>query len=408
MKKIVTIILLSALSTGIGCKLTLGQKKTNFEMGKGKLIDENKPLEAIPYLEEALKKERQKVRTRSYLVIACKRAEDAPPTKVKGDKERYIEKGRQHLEKLGQVAGQAVEELLDIMRDPQAGRILKDAMQVIVDLDAPAATPLVDAYIEYAETEYIREGYAGLHNDIITMLTQMGSAAIPSLTKALENATTPILVRREIARILGDIGNAKAQKELEKQLNVTDSGLKMEAVIALYKLNNKKQYADIIITGLDNPNVSARRAAARALINMNEFPTKKLIEALNDRDRQVRINATKAIGKHPKKEAIDPLIKVLKSDEDDAVKNAIAEALTELGAKYGKYIVEVLVKELGVMTDWKVRSRVVSILSNPSVVKYFNKDSAYLLDKHYLNKEDNPTVKDDIGKLLIILQEKGI
>ncbi len=471
MKKIVTIILLLAIATGIGCKgCTLGQRKTDFEMGKGKIIDENKPLEAIPYLEETLKKDKQDVKARCYLMIACRRAENDVATKIKGDKEIYIEKGRQELEKLRQVADQAVEELLAIMRNSKAGRIRRDAMQIVADLGAPAATPLVDAYIEYAKIRYVQEGYRGLHNEIIEMLTRMGSAATPSLAKALDDANTPIMVRREIARILGDIGDAKAQEHLKKHLNATDSGLKMEAAIALYKLNNK-QHANTIIAGLSDPNVSARRAAARALVTMNESPTEKLIKTLNDQDCQVRIYAAKALGKHPKKQTIDPLIKAIKresfritqqslehlrsedvpddvlgklkslknqevtgkekflhklketigeeqtdrfkssilkhADENDAFKNTIAEALTEIGDKHGKYIVEVLVKELGVMTDWKVRSRVVSILSNPSVIRHFDQDTAYLLYT-YQDKEDNPTVKGDIDKLLNKLDERGI
>jgi len=488
---------LLTLFIGVGCERKIGTKVTNFKMGKGKLIEENKPIEAIDYLEKALKKEDEKVRTRCYLVIACRRAEDYEVTKIRGNKQEYVDKGQGHLGELKKVANQAVEELLDILTDREAGRIRKDTMQVIVDLGAPATTPLVDAYIEFAKTKYVREDYRGIHREIIEMLTEMGPDAIPSLAKALEDPTNPIFVRREIARILGDIGNSGAQKSLEGQLNAADGGLKMEATIALYKIGNK-QYANRIIAGLNDPNVSARRAAARALITMNESPTDKLIEALNDQDPQVRTYVTKALGKHPERETIEPLIKAIKresyriteqslenlrsesipdlenipdiegvsadelkrlhnerlqklqndilqklqslknqkatgkeeflsklkgtigneqtdkyqswilkhADENEAFKNAIADTLTEIGDKHGNYIVNVLVKELGVIADWKVRIRVVSVLSN--LIDYFDPDTAYLLYKHHRNKEDNLTVKSEMDKLLVKLDDKGI
>ena len=499
MKKILTLILLLTLFAGVGCEHRLGRTITDFKMGKDKLIKENKPIEAIDYLEKALKKEGEKVRTRCYLVIAYRRAEDDEVTKIRGDKQEYVAKGQQHLTALKTAANQAVEALLDILTDREAGRIRKDSMQVIVILGAPAATPLVDAYIEFAKTKYVREGYRGIHREIIEMLTDMGSDAIPSLAKALEDQNNPIFVRREIARILGDIGNADAQKYLAGQINATDGGLKMEATIALYKIGNK-QYATTIIAGLNDPDVSARRATARALITMNESPTDKLIEALNDCDPQVRTYAAKALGKHPKKQAIEPLVKAIKREsykiteqslanlksegmpvldvvpeevatklqkkdlqrlqkqtlqklqdevlaklhglknqpatgkeeflrtlketlgseqtdklqswilkhagENEAFKNSVADALTEIGAEHGKYIVNVLVKELGVITGWKVRIRVVDVLSN--LIDYFDQNTAYLLYEHYQNKEDNPTVKDAIDKLLKKLEDKGI
>ncbi len=456
MKKFMTILLFIAFALGVGCEHRIGKKISDFKLGKGKLIDEDVPVEAIQFLEKTLKREPNNVEARCYLVIAYKRAA------TYGSENEYVQGQQREFKKIKNIGDPAVEKLTIFVRDRD--RIHKDVMEVLVDFGGVAVPKLIDMLVEYPR----------YRTEVIDMLTRIGAPAVGGLSSALDSKRLSTSAQMEIIQILGDINDSGAILALQKQLNSADHGVKMEAALALYKLGEEK-YASQIIAGLKDPDVNARRAAARGLIGMNESPTDEMIKVLKDSDGQVRFFAAKALCKHPDRKAIKTLIQVLKksdrqlfrvglkfqsdldknnisgdlrrefknkefplslntalsiekegsswliTDRDNSqmymvrkeadklniyssyseAQNAAAEALSICG----KDIAKRLITELKGITDWKIRIRIANVLKNDEVIKGIDEEAAYQLDQEY-RKETHKMVKTELGNVLIKLESK--
>ena len=354
MKKLVTLLLI-ILSISIGCEHKIGKKIPDFDLGKGKLIEEDAPIEAIQYLELVLSREPNNIEAQCYLAIAYKRAAASITANVEGTEEKYTQGEQREFNKLKNIGVPAAERLIQIIRDQN--RIHKDAIALLVDLDGIAVQPVVQTLTRSSV----------FRNDAVNILMQMGKkypSTIDELDKAIGSPNTPEEIRVELVRILGNLGDAKAVPILQKYLNSPNGDLKMEAMVALYKLGNK-EYEGKIIAGLKNPDVAIRRAAAYGSIFLNGISDADLIEALNDADVQVRLFVTQSLGRHLDNQAIKPLIKTLKSDSNAEVQNAAANSLIA----YGKDVAKPLVEELKKEENWEVRIRIAHVLKDDNVIK---------------------------------------
>lgn len=394
MKKPVTMLLI-ILSIGVigcyGCEHKIGKKIPDFELGKGKLIDENAPIEAIQYLELVLSREPKNLEAQCYLTIAYKRAAVSIKARAAGSEEKYIQGQQREFNKLKNIGVPAAEKLIHIIRSQN--RVHRDAIALLVNLDGIAVQPVVNTL---ARSSVFRQ-------DAINILTQMGEkypSTIEELDKIIDSPNTPDRVRMELVRILGDIGDAKAVPVLQKQLNSPDGGLKMEAMVALYKLGNK-EYEETIIAGLKDSDVNVCRAAAYGSIFLNSISVDELTNALNNPDEQVRLCVTQSLGKHLDNRAIKPLIKTLKSDSDAEVQNAAASSLIA----YGKDVANLLVEELKKEKNWEVRIRITRVLKDDNVIKEIDDINEYDLYEYH-KKESHPMVKSEIAEVLRKLEKE--
>ena len=71
-----------------------------------------------------------------------------------------------------------------------------------------------------------------------------------------------------LAQLIGRINDLSAIPALEAIQSESDPGLKMEINIALYNLG-KQEYRTQIITGLNDNDITVRRAAAQAMLRLD-------------------------------------------------------------------------------------------------------------------------------------------
>jgi hypothetical protein len=101
------------------------------------------------------------------------------------------------------------------------------------------------------------------------------------------------------------------------------------------KVNWKPSYRTISISG--DKFSEAIRQFLEAFKSQDDFTeivwqrAEPLIEALMDRNRMVRLNATEALGKIGNERAVEPLIKTLEDDWDSVVRLFATEALGKIG-----------------------------------------------------------------------------
>ena len=89
--------------------------------------------------------------------------------------------------------------------------------------------------------------------------------------------------------------------------------LKLEVYTTFYRLG-ETTYKSEILTGLTANEIEMRRAAAKAMKNIKSVNTKSLINALKDTDSQVVTDIAEALSVHKTKDAVEPLIDILKSE----------------------------------------------------------------------------------------------
>lgn len=141
-------------------------------------------------------------------------------------------------------------------------------------------------------------------------------------------------VRLEAANALGIIGDDGAVKPLIEALKDDHFGVRLNAAIALVKINGVRTSGftvEALITVLLDGNDQVREVVALTLGNSaNKCFTEPLIATLKDENKTVRRSAAISLGSMDRAKAVEPLLVVLQDSQDD-VREAAAEALGKLG-----------------------------------------------------------------------------
>lgn len=374
----------------MGCEqITQKKKLSNYELGKGKLIDEGDSFKGAKYLKKALDEKPDSNERRILLIIACRRSVEDGTAKIRRKQSEYEKIMREEFDKLS--TEKDIEDIINVIRDRKIVEVQRDAMQLLVDKAQKAVKPSIFALINYAP----------IHDAMAEVLTQIGEPALDNLIATLEKSSTSASIRLDITKIIGNMETDEAILVLKKLTKFNDEAVKMEAIASLYE-RGEIQYEKKILAGLKSSNVNVRRSASRAIIHMNQSPPIKiLIRTSKDPDEQVRINALKGIKVNPNAMAIEPLIALLKNEKSDSVKNYIAKALIEIGkANHASDVVEELVNGLKNEKEWKVRLTIVRVLKDENIIDAINQENEYKLWTHHQSAENNKMVKNEIVKLL--------
>ncbi|GER79174.1 MAG: HEAT repeat domain-containing protein [Anaerolineales bacterium] len=141
-------------------------------------------------------------------------------------------------------------------------------------------------------------------------------------------------VRLEAANALGIIGDDGAVKPLIDALKDDHFGVRLNAAIALVKINGVRTSGftvEALITALLDGNDQVREVVALTVGNSaNRCFTEPLIATLKDENKTVRKSAAISLGSMDRTKAVEPLLVVLQDSQDD-VREAAAEALGKLG-----------------------------------------------------------------------------
>jgi len=150
---------------------------------------------------------------------------------------------------------------------------------------------------------------------------------VQNLIKALSTKKKGT-VRRDAARVLGELKDVRAVEGLIAALNDGDTAVRQTAARALSEFRDTRA-VEPFIAALNDSDLAVRQTAARAL---SEFKDTRAVEpfiaALNDSDTAVRQVAARALSEFKDTRAVEPFIAAL-NDSDAAVRQVAAKALSE-------------------------------------------------------------------------------
>ena len=385
---------LTLLIVLIGCEPK--QKIDHLKVGRQQLLNSGLAVDAIKHLKQAEIDELDKAPPRVLLVLAYTHGLSTGAAQVQGLESEFKSERTQRLAALG---NEEIEYLLQIL--VRRSRLQKDAMQVVVDKGVDAVPVLITAL---GQADFL-----SLHGDIVEMMYQIGSDGIGLMVDAIQNADTTPEVQAALARLIGRIGEPQGLEDLEAIHNDTDdAGLQMEIAVTLYRLG-KQEYSMAIIKGLTNDDVNVRRASARAMTHLSDYPAGELLNALQDTDNQVVTYAAEAFQNQPDAQAVPGLTKVLTGTADNAAKQAASEALRiHAEQKLAKGLTGQLIRALisGEIVNAEDRLRILQLLRKEAfmgqikVTALVNPQLVYDLDQYLKQTETHEMVKGELRRLL--------
>lgn len=297
MKSLLMIPMILMLVACAGCNRA--KPITKLEVGREKLLGAGRTIEAIGDLTEAETKEaktpQQKVEPRALLLIAYTNALSTGDAQIQGLVEPFENERQRRLVAMGEAEMRHIIRVLN-----EQHRIQKDAMQVLIDKGSDVVPVLIESLRRYPK----------IQKELIEMLSQIGSKDPRGLNQMiaalkLPNTNTSPSVKVTLVQLIGLINDKRAIPDLESVRDSGDMGLRMEIDIALYKLGETEHRANII-DGLKDSNVAVRRAASKALSEINDSPVGEIITILKDSDAQVRAYAAQALIKFPTSTVLTP------------------------------------------------------------------------------------------------------
>ncbi|MCE2392984.1 HEAT repeat domain-containing protein [Candidatus Poribacteria bacterium] len=401
MKKFSTLLIFLILAVSVGCEQE--QPITQLEVGKNKLLNAGLAIEAVNHLKRAeieeAKTEAEKVEPRALLLIAYSYAIFTGDAKTQEAEipglEAEYKQARE--ERIATLSSTEMKKILQLLAERH--RTQDATIQILVDKGADAAPVL----LEYLGTRR----YMVLRPDLIEILYQIGSEAIDHLTAALKNAETSPEMKMTLTQLIGRINDPRAIPALEAVQSGSTPGLRMEINIALYNLG-KQEYRTEIINGLNDNDVEVRRAAAQAMLKLDDPPVDEIVNALKDLDPRVRMYAAQTLKQYPTEKAIDRLIEILVADTDESAREAAGKALiVHASQDFGQGIARQLIQALPTVSDPKERIRIVLVLKKDALIKQIKNaprtyDSNIELDLYLYsaNVEQNDMVKEELSMLL--------
>lgn len=368
MKKLTIIPLILLLFISIGCD-TKQKGPTHLEVGRARLIESGNAVEAVDFLIEAEKKEDDKAEPRSLLVIAYSHALASGATRGQQYESEYQ---RQRKDRIAALNDAEMDKMIEILS--KRSQVQQNGFQALVDKGADAAPILIKHLVENT--------YPDIQKNLTTSLIKMKSKAVDSILDSITDAATPPAAKVKLIRILGEIGDKKAIERLKAiDIDNLPATVKMELYTTLYRLGDTK-YKVQILAGLTTDEVEVRRAAAKAMSNLKDVNKTSLIRKLKDDDPQVVTDIVKSLSVHKTRDAVTPLLNVLKIDDTtddgtDKFANAKKEVLNTLESyiEAGGELKKGIAKELAYLIIKKeissdnVRLQIVQFLKKPEVVK---------------------------------------
>lgn len=391
--KILALILI--LITIVGCN-TKPKGPSHLSVGKSKLINSGLALDSISHLKEAEKIDEDQSEARALLVIAYSHG---LATKAAQSFGREAEFKQERTKRIAAMNEAEISKLIEILS--VQSQIRKTGLNALAEKGTDAAALIVD--------NIAKNSYPDAHATFLPVLVQIGSDAVDPILNRLNDTEVNPSAKIKLIRVIGDIGDKKALEKLDAiDRESMDSALRMEILTTLYKLGDE-QHKPEITKGLTSDDVGVRRASAKAMKDITNVNENILISALNDSDTLVVSNIAKALSIHKTKNAVKPLVDILKSQHGKATKQAAINTLTDytktgagLSRGLAKHLAEMLInQEVDSPED---RVRIVQLLKNDALVKQLNAlrlvdDIDSKLYDYSQKHEDSSFVKTELNDL---------
>lgn len=395
MKKVLIIPLVVLLLAGLGCE-TKQKGPSNLSVGKSKLIDSGNALEAVNLLEMAEQEEGNKIEPRALLVIAYSYGVSTGDADRAGDGAKFKNQLKQRISELTEAE---MKHILQVLSKPS--QVRKAGLQALVDKGPDAAVLILDSLA--------KGRYPSLHADFTQMLATMGTDSLDLILAELTNETTSAAFKGKLVQILAEIGDAKAVEALKSLQSgeAIDPGLTMQINTTLYQLG-EVSYRKDIIAGISHSDVNVRRAAAKAMVNIEDVSPKTLIAGLKDEDSEVVTSLVQALEIHKDAAAVDELMNILTGELSKDPKQAAINTLdvygeNKLARGIAKRATELLIG--GTVSDPNNRYYLVQLLRREPFKKQIKAiatidDLASKLHSYYERKEQVHLVKTPLAQLL--------
>jgi hypothetical protein len=356
-------------------------------------------LEAVGHLEKAEEEEVNKLEPRALLLIAYSYGLSTGDANRGGVEAKFKNQRAQRIQELTEAE---IKQILQILSRPS--RVQKDGLQALVDKGPEASVIILDSLI--------KGRYPSLHANFGEMLIQMGTDGLDSVLAKLTDEMTSPAVKVKLVQVLAGIGDAKAIDALKAvQSGTSEAGLAMEINTTLYQLG-EESYKKDIIAGLSHSDVEVRRAAAKAMTNISDVPSKTLISGLKDTDSEVVASLVDALAVHRDADAVDELVSILtgglsKDPKQAAINTLDVYGQNKLARGLAKRITMLLIG--GTVSDADNRLHLVQLLKREPFLKQIQVTELYdnlefKLYEYHKEKEQSELVRTSLKQLLDALQ----
>jgi HEAT repeat protein len=198
---------------------------------------------------------------------------------------------------------------------------------VVVALGNFQRKEAVAALIQEWEDNY----YPHTRSAVGEALLAIGRPALETLIAVLQSDSRTIQVRRDIAFILGKIGDPVAVPALVSALHHNDLDLRLNARDSIGEIGDPDS-VPALIKAFQVGDWDTKCVVSVALSRMGkETGVKMFIRSLHNTDPVIRRQAAETLGEIRNEKAVPALSKAL-ADDDEQVRQAVADALYSIGS----------------------------------------------------------------------------
>jgi HEAT repeat protein len=230
-----------------------------------------------------------------------------------------------------EIWGQAIERQLAVLRDPRAiepliasfdspvYEVAYSASRALRHFGADAIPPLIEALSITEQSAYYHLSMA---------LRWIGAPAVPALLDALRHAEDEN-IRSGAADVLDRVDSEEVREALHAALDDEDADVRRTAMWSLGELGDPR-VLNLLLVEQPSQKLGSLEPA-RTIANIGSVALPSLIAALDDQERPAyqRVNAARALGLIKDERAVEPLVAVLR-DDDEGVRVAAIFALGDL------------------------------------------------------------------------------
>ncbi len=211
------------------------------------------------------------------------------------------------------------ETLAESLRHPMRDVRIQASLMLAQFKDVQAIPVLIDALHDRDRDVYQHAAWGLLH---------IGKPAVPALVAALQDEQR--VIRKDVARILGQIGDNEAIPALIAVLQDSSDEVRRAAAEALGQLRDAIAVAPLRSL-LQDEHETVRRSAAESLGQIGEpIAVTDLISALEDESESVRVVAAWSLGQMQDAAAVPALVEALRS-ANPQLRQAAVEVLKDIG-----------------------------------------------------------------------------
>ncbi len=225
----------------------------------------------------------------------------------------------------------AIEPLIERLKD--SNQVLPEVIEAVGKLKAEESVPYLIGFMQQEDLE--------IASVTTSALVNIGTTCVPSLMEVLSQKNDTARAHATLA--IGQLKDSRAVPSLIEMLKDEAWYVRSAAVIALGEIADKSAIEPLAATAMEDKNEDVRVYASNALGKIDDDEVVKfLMIALDDSNPDIQFNAALALGERGYLEGIQVLIEYLNA-RDTAIRKIVSNRLN----KIGKIAIPLLIKAMG-------------------------------------------------------------